>query len=74
MHMASGDLFAMICLRLLVDPVKLGRLVGNQVALGEPQRNLLLCILHGVRTVAYVATQILERFPSVLHSDQLWVV
>jgi hypothetical protein len=59
-------------LRLLIDPVKLGRLVGNKVALSEPQRNLLLCILDRVGTMAYVTAHILERVRSVMYLRQLW--
>lgn len=45
-------------LRLLVDPVVLGRLPAEDLTLLEPERNLLLGVLDGVGTVADVAADI----------------
>jgi len=44
---------------LLVNPVVGGLLVADDLALGEPEGNLLLGVLNGVRTVADVAADIL---------------
>jgi len=68
----AGGLLMMLLLSLLIDPVKLGRLVGNKVALSEPQRNLLLCILDRVGAMAYVTTHILERVRLVPCLCHLW--
>lgn len=45
-------------LRLLVDPVELGRLVGDDIAILEPEGNLLLGVLDGVGAVADVAADV----------------
>lgn len=45
-------------LRLLVDPVELGRLPGDDITILEPQSNLLLGVLDRVGTVADVATDV----------------
>lgn len=45
-------------LSLLVDPVELGSLVADELALLEPESNLLLGVLDGVGTVADVAADI----------------
>lgn len=45
-------------LRLLVDPVELGGLVGDDIAILEPEGNLLLGVLDGVRAVADVAADV----------------
>jgi hypothetical protein len=42
----------------LVDPVELGSLVGDGLALLKPESNLLLGVLNGVGTVADVAADI----------------
>ena len=46
---------------LLVDPVMLSLLVFEDLSLLEPQRNLFLRALDGIRAVADVAADILER-------------
>lgn len=46
-------------LRLLVDPVELSRLPGLELALREPERDLLLGVLDAVGTVADVAADVL---------------
>lgn len=45
-------------LSLLVDPVELGSLVADDIALGEPESNLLLGVLDRVGTVADVAADV----------------
>lgn len=45
-------------LSLLVDPVELGSLVADDLALLEPESNLLLGVLDGVGTVADVSADI----------------
>lgn len=45
-------------LGLLVDPVELGSLVADQVALLEPESNLLLGVLDAVGAVADVAADV----------------
>lgn len=47
-----------IDLSLLVDPVELGSPVADELALLEPESNLLLGVLDGVGTVADVAADI----------------
>jgi hypothetical protein len=44
---------------LLIDPVKLALLVFDDLALGEPQCDLLLCVFDAVGAVADVAADIL---------------
>ncbi len=46
---------------LLIDPVVLSTLPRHEVALLEPQRNLLLRALNAVGAVADVAANILKR-------------
>lgn len=45
-------------LGLLIDPVELGSLVADDITLLEPESNLLLGVLDGVRAVADVAADI----------------
>lgn len=45
-------------LSLLVDPVELGLLVADDITLLEPESNLLLGVLNGVRAVADVAADV----------------
>jgi len=45
-------------LRLLVDPVELSRLPALDLALLEPQGNLLLAVLDRVGAVAHVAADV----------------
>lgn len=45
-------------LSLLVDPVELGGLPGDDLTLLEPESNLLLGVLDGVGTVADVAADV----------------
>ena len=45
-------------LSLLVDPVELGGLPGDNLTLLEPESNLLLGVLDGVGTVADVAADV----------------
>lgn len=48
----------MTSLLFLVDPVVLGALPGDDLALLEPESNLFLGVLNGIRTVAYVPSNI----------------
>jgi len=48
-------------LRLLVDPVELGVLVGDELVLVEPEGDLLLGVLDAVGAVADVAADVLLR-------------
>ena len=45
---------------LLVDPVVLGTLPALDLTLLEPESNLLLCILDGVRAVTDIASDYFE--------------
>ena len=49
---------SMTDLSLLVDPVELGGLPGDNLTLLEPESNLLLGVLDGVGTVADVAADV----------------
>jgi len=49
---------SMTGLSLLVDPVELGGLPGDNLTLLEPESNLLLGVLDGVGTVADVAADV----------------
>jgi hypothetical protein len=53
--LAASDFFS---LSLLIDPVKLSALPADDIAVLEPESNLLLGVLDAVGAVADVATDI----------------
>lgn len=57
-HIITQAFVSIDSLSLLIDPVELGRLVRLDLALLEPESNLLLGVLDGVGTVADVAANI----------------
>ena len=61
MYSGQHRLAAATQLRLLVDPVELGILILENLALLEPQINLLLCVVNAIRTVTNVSSDILIR-------------
>lgn len=51
---------------LLIDPVELGSLVGNDLLRLEPQGNLFLGTVNSVRSVTDVAADILDALVGML--------
>ena len=49
---------------LLVDPVKLGRLPADDIALTEPESDLLLGVLNAVGSMADIAADIYRIVPT----------
>lgn len=64
-----GDLLVgrILNLSLLVDPVELGLLVGDELVLVEPEGDLLLGVLDAVGAVADVAADVLLHCECRIH-------
>ena len=56
-----------LALWFLIDPIEIGRLPVYDLLLLEPKTNLLLRVLHAVRTVADVAANVLYEVSMTEH-------